>query len=528
LGGNSRAGSTPASATCNAVKYRNSTQSLVIPKSSVSVTSPWVSDTVVDCASFCAALTAADVTPVKIRIGYLPIVTSGNVRAVAEPGRCNVPRIGGGSALGYRMRHYSHVADAAVPGAARQSRSSKVVPLAKKGCFQLVFCSDYTGSYSRKTCSGGQGLSLWIIASSFGRDQTAMHRLRTPTISTTADFGRFIGASSIFYYHVGIATRFPFSGWARYATSFFILLSGVAYTCFSSMRPVDLSTYRRYASARVAAIFPTFLTVNAVIFAASYFYASALGRPFTFVEFLLSTLGLSQYFGYRYLSTVMWFFPFVIQAYLLYPIIDKSLKYVSGVLIIVLAFVVSLLLTDVAFSDWPSHAAEICRTWSPIFRLPEICLGLIVGRAIVYRADRRGALAAFATYVVVAFLLDIEAPDQFVGEAFTLGIPWHGLIAAVAVTALAMAASSMSGLPPNTGILRTIRGASLPFFLVHGAATLFIYRRYGTSVSAWLIYFVACWVGAIACSYISAGIGLATKLKSLHKVGASIRPSKQH
>jgi peptidoglycan/LPS O-acetylase OafA/YrhL len=317
---------------------------------------------------------------------------------------------------------------------------------------------------------------------------------RSKMVSKISDIGRFFGASAVFYYHMG---NNPLAKWGEFAVAFFIILAGVAYIGFTSIKPTDLASYRQYIGARIKAIFPIFIIINLGIFIASHFYPSALGRPFTLVDFLLSSSGLSQYFGHRYLSLVMWFVPFIIQAYFLFPFIDNCLNRVSGVLIIIVAFGISLSLITLVFWLWPAQAPHICRDWSVIFRLPEVCLGLILGRWIFHRQDFKADLAALATYVILSFVIATLGALYFDHQAYVLSLPWKGLI----VTAIIVIASIVTAtiLTPmrNQGFIRLLGTASFPFYLAHGVAIGFIFHRFGTKPLPWAAYFILCWCAAI-------------------------------
>jgi peptidoglycan/LPS O-acetylase OafA/YrhL len=315
-------------------------------------------------------------------------------------------------------------------------------------------------------------------------------------ISKSADTARFLGASAIFYYHIGIGTGYPLSRWGEYAVALFIILSGVAYSCFSSIQPADLPSYRRYIGRRLTAIFPTFIIINCAIYLASYLYPSALGRPFTVGEFALSATGMSEYFGRRYLSTPMWFVLLIIQAYFFFPIIDNCLKRVSPVFVIIGAFGISLFLIDATFLYVPSHAVEICRNWSVIFRLPEVCVAIVLGRCVICRRDLQAGLAALALFVFLSFLLAMVS-TCFERQRYILSLPWHGLLVTIVIGSFAIFAAAVLAPTGDARLLQLIGAASFPFFLAHGIAILFIYRRFGAAVTPWFAYFVLCWCAAI-------------------------------
>jgi peptidoglycan/LPS O-acetylase OafA/YrhL len=317
---------------------------------------------------------------------------------------------------------------------------------------------------------------------------------RIKMVSRVSDFGRFFGASAIFYFHM---ENNSLAKWGEFAVAFFIILAGVAYTGFTSIKPTDLASYKRYIGTRLKAIFPIFIIINLGIYIASHFYPSALGRPFTFMEFLLSSSGLSQYFGYRYLSLVMWFIPFIIQAYFLFPFIDNCLNRVSGVLIIVVAFAVSLSFIALVFWCWPARAYHICRDWSVIFRLPEVCLGPILGRWIFYRQSFKSAITALVTFAVLSFIIATFGRLYFDQQAYILSLPWKGLI----VTAIIVIASIVTTiiLTPvrDQRFIRLLGTASFLFYLAHGVAIGFIFHRFGTRPLAWVAYFILCWCASI-------------------------------
>ncbi len=125
---------------------------------------------------------------------------------------------------------------------------------------------------------------------------------RVNLASEVIDFGRIIAASLVYYYHIGNVTHYPLAQWGTEAIVFFIIAAGVVFKVFSSTRVVDPGSYGRYMLQRLKSILPPFVIVNIAIFATSYILPSRLGRPFSFWELFLSCLGLSQYFGDRYLS----------------------------------------------------------------------------------------------------------------------------------------------------------------------------------------------------------------------------------
>lgn len=316
-------------------------------------------------------------------------------------------------------------------------------------------------------------------------------------ISRAADFGRILGASAVFYFHVGLPTGFSVSAWGEYAVAFFIFLAGIAYVGFSSVKPTDPQSYRRYVYSRIRAIFPIFIAINCAIFAASFVYPSAQGRPFTFAELLLSATGLSQYFQRRYMSLVMWFIPFILQVYLVLPFLERLLERMAGVVVVILAFAVSLLLTSMAFWLWPSNAHEICRNWSVIFRLPEVCFGVIAGRCIFSRENRQAGLVALAAFALISCVLSMAVAPHFDAQSYILSLPWNGLIVSLIIAAAGVIFAAISKNWGGERLIRMVGAASYPFYLAHGVAIAFVFRRFGSAPTVWIVYFVLSWGGAI-------------------------------
>src|ERR1051325_3757039 len=136
-------------------------------------------------------------------------------------------------------------------------------------------------------------------------------------LPVASDIGRVVAATAILYYHIGPSTRFPLAAYGEFAVTFFILLAGGSYVCFSRASVENSRGYWNLLRHRFWTIFPTYAVVNAGLYLLSFVYPSASGRPFTMMEFVLSTVGVSQYFGFVYESSVMWFFPFILQVYML-------------------------------------------------------------------------------------------------------------------------------------------------------------------------------------------------------------------
>ena len=247
--------------------------------------------------------------------------------------------------------------------------------------------------------------------------------LSKSTLSPIVDLGRALAVTAIFYFHVGVNTHYPLSQYGHFAVGFFIVLAGVAYLCFSRTHVTDHGSYFRYFGDRLLALFPVFIIVNLLIFAASYVYPSGLGRPYTLVELILSSLGLSQYFGYRYLSVVMWFVPFILQVYLLLPLIEWLLSRIQPVIVLIAAFLLSFALMIPVCVYFPIRPGRFAVNWSPIFRLPEVVLGVFLGMLFSQRARFPGVIVFFAVYIVASFCLLQSARYLPIPEIVSV-LPW--------------------------------------------------------------------------------------------------------
>jgi peptidoglycan/LPS O-acetylase OafA/YrhL len=347
-------------------------------------------------------------------------------------------------------------------------------------------------------------------------------------LSAIIDLCRALAVSAIFYFHVGKNTRWPLSQYGHYSVGFFVVLAGVAYLCFSRTHVSDWRSYGPYFRDRLWALFPIFLAVNLLLFAASYVYPSGLGRPYTWVELVLSSLGLSQYFGYRPLSVVMWFVPFILQVYLLLPVVHWLLGRVKPVLAMLASFVISFGLAIVVCRYFPDKAEEICVNWSPIFRLPEVVLGVYLGMVLrrepglvatakgtfpfsPTNASRRcprklgqssnlrwrGEGVFSAVYAAASFC-QMEVGGRLAMPETVADLTWAGLIVGVLVTVAAIMLFAALNRTARIESFRWLGNAAFPFFLIHGVAIRFLYAKYGQNILVWAVYFLVCWLISVA------------------------------
>jgi len=308
--------------------------------------------------------------------------------------------------------------------------------------------------------------------------------------SAALDLGRVLAATTIFYFHIGLFSSFPVSFYCEKAVEYFVILAGVTYVLFSRPPAPGVGGYIAYLKRRLAALLPMFLLVNVMLYAGGFFLASDLGRHVRFVEFLASASGVSLYLHWKYLSTVMWFMPFIVQVYLLLPFINWLARRWNPAILMSVAFGSSALLAlAVAHFIQPSlEAGLICKNWSPIFRLPEVCLGIILGRAVLERGRGLLALLAVGLYGVLPFAAGWVVP---------LYLPESGFVVPLILFCAAGVLSWRWQLLPAHW-LRRLGTASFPFFLIHAAPLAAISHHFHNHLAVvWLGYYIVCWLGAM-------------------------------
>jgi peptidoglycan/LPS O-acetylase OafA/YrhL len=323
----------------------------------------------------------------------------------------------------------------------------------------------------------------------------------------SADLGRVLGATAIFYSHIGLLGSYPFSAWGEYAVNYFVLLSGAAYILFSRTRPSTFSEYWQYQVKRLRVLLPAYLVINIALYFASFRFPGALGRPFHFTEFLASASGLSLFLGWKYTSTVMWFMPFIFQGYLLLPLLDWCARRVHPVVLMLGAGVLSMVLSHCTLfltSDIYA-AAVICKNWSPVFRLPEVCAGLVIGRGLLpvmgvsskSNPSRLANVAAILAWGVLCLPPLTNLPTLFGASPSPCYIHMEGFIVPMLILVLGWVASLRW---PDSWLkqLRLLGLASFPFYLLHAAPLVTLERRLGEHLPLWLVYYVFCWLAALA------------------------------
>lgn len=309
------------------------------------------------------------------------------------------------------------------------------------------------------------------------------------------DAGRILAATAIFYFHVGMVAGFPLTYQAEKAVEYFVMLSGVAYVLFSRARPESARDFPGYLKRRVLSLLPIFLLVNLMFYVGSFFVYSALGRPYSFAEFLASSSGISMYVGWRYLSTVMWFMPFIVQVYCLLPLVDWLLRRTGPVGLLVLAFGLSLLLS-LLVSAWvadPIAANLICKNWSPVFRLPEVCAGIILGRLATRDCALGSGLVSLGLFGGFTLLAGWLKTLGWVNHFY---LPWGGFVLPVLIFAVSAALWPLLRHVPRSA-MRELGTASFAFFLIHAAPIAAVSKRVGNTLMVWVVYYFVCWALAV-------------------------------
>jgi peptidoglycan/LPS O-acetylase OafA/YrhL len=323
---------------------------------------------------------------------------------------------------------------------------------------------------------------------------------RQHAVSQTIDLVRVLAASAIFYFHVGMFTQYPLMRFGEYAVTSFVVLAGITFVAFSRTHPTDLRSYSKYMATRVLALYPIFLAINLLLFAASYVHPSDLGRPFTISEFAMSCLGVSRYLGYRLLCRGMWFVPFIFQVYAILPVLNWLLSRVYPTVVLIAAFGVSSVLTVTVYWFGPANAASICGSWCPVFRLPEVLLGLFLGRWMTHGARPSRAIGFVIVYVVASGALATlpgQTPFSDLNPSWILALPWNGLIVGSLITVTAVLLLRIPWFTATQLNYRLVGTASFAFYLIHQPAIEAVYGKVGANGVAWLAYYILCWGAAL-------------------------------
>jgi peptidoglycan/LPS O-acetylase OafA/YrhL len=301
------------------------------------------------------------------------------------------------------------------------------------------------------------------------------------------DILRILAASTIFFHHVGLWVGWPLALWGEYAVATFIYLTSFCAIRYS--RTATASLWKYWLS-RFKAIYPVFAFISLGIFAASFFVAPhKTPSGYSVGDLVANLLMISGFLGRPWLSEPMWFVPFVLQIYFILPFLKEI---PSRWYILPAAFVFSGLACAIPYCLLsPYHAYGICRNWSPIFRMPEVMFGLVLGRA----RSRSEVIFAVAVYLGCCILAVMGAALLHTGES-TAVMPIKGLVV-TGLLVLLMSATLMFVKQSAKPLISLMGRASLPFFLLHGTGIAIIFRKFGTFIPVWGGYFVICWVTSI-------------------------------
>jgi peptidoglycan/LPS O-acetylase OafA/YrhL len=323
---------------------------------------------------------------------------------------------------------------------------------------------------------------------------TSSDRLTDTRRSSEIDCLRILSASTLFYWHVGNSTGWPLYPLSSWTTGVFVTASTYCAVRFSRHRSQLTDGGRQgawsFVADRFVAVYPAYAIVTMLIFAGSFLHP-AVGRvrAFSIQELAINLSMLNAYIGVDFFTAPMWFIPFIFQVYALIPLLARFLRWPKAGLVGTTAL--SVLASLMAYRIAPREAAEICRTWSPIFRLPPGFLGVALG--MLPWSAWPGVVVTFVVCVAGETALMFVFPDM----QLTLVRQMQGLVALALLTATAFLVARLAKAMGVTQWWTTLLGqASFPFFLTHAVLVSFIWSRVGNAVGVWLIYFVACWIGA--------------------------------
>jgi len=187
--------------------------------------------------------------------------------------------------------------------------------------------------------------------------------------------------------------------------------------------------------------------------------------------------------------------PFIMQVYLLIPLVDWWARRLNPVILLLVAFCLSCLFAHMVpfFAKNDMAAKLVCKNWSPIFRLPEVCVGVIVGRSALMRCDYWKGMVAVAMFGILSLSVSLLASANINSHLY---MPWGGFIVPVILFGASALISPMLR-SANAKIIRLLGLSSFFFYLSHAAPLAAISRRFDNHISAWVSYFLACWFVAV-------------------------------
>jgi len=321
-------------------------------------------------------------------------------------------------------------------------------------------------------------------------------------MSTQIDLLRVFAACSIFYYHVGLCTKWPLSQWGEYGVGTFIYL-----TSYCALRFSKPQAWPDYICSRLKKIYPTFATITLILFAASYIYRPHKTMSHYTIPGLLANLGMiAQYTGVPLFTTPMWFMPFLFQIYFIIPFLKRR---PIGMGFIPLGFIFSGIACGAVWTFQPADATEVSRNWSPIFRLPEVLIGVVLASSKNI-SSTEGAVGLYAIFCLFSASLAIPYPHA----SYTALLPARDLLVFLILfiltrTTLALLKSEQHG------FLSLLGRATFPFFLLSGVGNNFVWIHFGSNLLAWIPYFMLCW--GVSMMIVVAGGAIRPKLRSGHR-----------
>lgn len=188
---------------------------------------------------------------------------------------------------------------------------------------------------------------------------------------------RFLAAMA----HPRLAFQAFFAYLGHFGVQIFIFLSayGLALKYWD-----DSKSHRAFLWGRVKKLYPAFLLAMAFWVVVGGF-AKGLWGPLLRMEqnwraLLYQVLGIADFVPGRALDPIgpWWFMPFIMQFYLIWPLVRNAVKRFGGQALIVLGFSSAVLIYGI--NPWLVSHWNINLMFSPIGHMPEICLGIAAAR----------------------------------------------------------------------------------------------------------------------------------------------------